>query len=135
MQVEGRVREKADWLFKCVGEAYSVLTDSQARLELDAKLAHQERQERYNARSSPYKSSPMYRWRLSLYPGIILPLRRQCWSLKTHSSVSLQLGQQPVSVCALCSLDAGCPLSGDAREACVARTDGVNYPDPSCTAV
>ena len=81
MQVEGRVREKADWLFKCVGEAYRVLTDSQARLELDSKLAQQERQERYSARGSPYKSSPMYRWHnhLSLYADIILPLRRQCW--------------------------------------------------------
>lgn len=62
MQVEGRVREKADWLFKCVAEAYSVLTDSQARLELDSKLAQQERQERYSARGSPYKP-PVYRWR------------------------------------------------------------------------
>ncbi len=52
------MREKADWLFKCVGEAYSVLTDSQARLELDINLA---RQERFGARGSPYKASPMYR--------------------------------------------------------------------------
>ena len=53
------MREKADWLFKCVAEAYSVLTDSQARLELDSKLAQQER---HSARSSPYKP-PVYRWR------------------------------------------------------------------------
>ncbi len=41
-QVQARVRDKADWLFKCVGAAHAALTDPAERRQLDADLAAQE---------------------------------------------------------------------------------------------
>lgn len=38
-----RVREEANWLFKCISEACNVLSDSQQRRELDAALTLEER--------------------------------------------------------------------------------------------
>ena len=38
-----RVREEANWLFKCISEAHNVLSDSRQRRELDAALSLEER--------------------------------------------------------------------------------------------
>lgn len=38
-----RVREEANWLFKCISEAHNVLSDSRQRRELDAALTQEER--------------------------------------------------------------------------------------------
>ena len=41
--IESRVREEANWLFKCISEANVVLSDQQKRLELDSSLNFEER--------------------------------------------------------------------------------------------
>ena len=38
-----RVREEANWLFKCISEAHNVLSDSRLRRQLDAALELEER--------------------------------------------------------------------------------------------
>lgn len=65
-QTEQRVRDNADWLFKCIAEAHTVLTDPTARLELDSGLARQERRggsasAHQRARTGSYRASPTYR--------------------------------------------------------------------------
>ena len=63
-QTEGRVRDSADWLFKCIAEAYSVLTDPAARHDLDIDLARQNRRGSASAtRSSPARHYSTYRCR------------------------------------------------------------------------
>lgn len=42
-EVESRVRDEANWLFKCISEAHSVLSDARLRRELDAALDLEER--------------------------------------------------------------------------------------------
>ncbi len=58
-QVLARVRDNADWLFKCVGAANAAITDPAARRQLDADLAAQEgRAAGYGY--SPYSPSSYY---------------------------------------------------------------------------
>lgn len=55
-QVQARVRDNADWLFKCVGAANAALSDTALRRQLDADLAAQEGRGYYSAYSSPSSS-------------------------------------------------------------------------------
>lgn len=55
-QVQARVRDSADWLFKFVGAAHAAITDAAARRQLDADLAAQEGR----AASAAYYSSSSY---------------------------------------------------------------------------
>ena len=57
VQTEQRVRDNADWLFKCIAEAHTILTDPTERQELDSGLARQERHQRARAGSS-YRPPP-----------------------------------------------------------------------------
>lgn len=59
VQTEQRVRDNADWLFKCIAEAHTTLTDPTERQELDSGLARQERHQR--ARAGSYRASPTSR--------------------------------------------------------------------------
>ena len=43
LEIETRVREEANWLFKCISEANLVLSDQQKRLELNTALDFEER--------------------------------------------------------------------------------------------
>ena len=43
LEIETRVREEANWLFKCISEASGVLSDSQKRHILDSELEFEER--------------------------------------------------------------------------------------------
>lgn len=43
LEIETRVRDEANWLFKCISEANLVLSDQQKRLELNSALDFEER--------------------------------------------------------------------------------------------
>lgn len=65
-QVQARVRDKADWLFKCVGAAHAALTDPAERRQLDADLAAQEgRASTASYRSNFYSQPPFHPARYS----------------------------------------------------------------------
>ena len=54
LEVETRVREEANWLFKCISEAHNVLSDARLRRELDAALELEEGRMYYkNDRTTP----------------------------------------------------------------------------------
>ena len=56
------MRDSADWLFKCIVEAYGVLADPAARHDLDVDLARQDRRGSTPAtRSSPARHYSTYR--------------------------------------------------------------------------
>jgi len=65
VQTEGRIRDSADWLFKCIAEAYTVLTNPDTRQQLDLDLARQDRRSSASmpqrARTGSYRSAPMHR--------------------------------------------------------------------------
>ena len=54
------MRDNADWLFKCIAEAHTILTNPTERQELDSSLARQERHQRARAGSS-YRAAPTAR--------------------------------------------------------------------------
>ena len=60
VQVEYRVRDNANWLFKGIAEAHTVLTDPAARAELDADLARQDRRGA-TAGTGSYRAAPTSR--------------------------------------------------------------------------
>jgi len=54
LEIETRVRDEANWLFKCISEANVVLSDSQKRHILDSELEFEERRMFYrNDLSTP----------------------------------------------------------------------------------
>lgn len=60
------MRDNADWLFKCIAEAHTVLTDPAARQELDSGLARQERRggsasAHHRARNPSHRAGPTSR--------------------------------------------------------------------------
>ena len=48
LDIETRVREEANWLFKCISEANVVLSDQRKRLELNSALDFEERRMFYS---------------------------------------------------------------------------------------
>ena len=54
LDIESRVRDEANWLFKCISEASNVLSNPHKRLTLDSDLEFEERRVYYrNDRTTP----------------------------------------------------------------------------------
>ena len=92
------MRDSADWLFKCIVEAYGVLADPAARQDLDVDLARQDRRGSTPAtRSSPARHYSTYRctalrarqrWR---WPAVWVA--KACNRVKSCSSLCEGMGQ------------------------------------------